>query len=105
MTPVNLFRLVDTVEVDTVEISLLRLLQKVKRCEGDVEFVKSVCTVLVFLTDDQNVMPLVQFLIVMLVVKEELTLFLLIIQNSGLFEETWRLQFVLGFLQWLPLSL
>lgn len=48
LTPLNLFRLVDTVEVVTVEISILRLPQKVKRCEGDVEFVKSVCTVFSF---------------------------------------------------------
>lgn len=48
LTPLNLFRLVDIVEVDTVEISRLRLPQKVKRCKGEVEFVKSVCTVFSF---------------------------------------------------------
>lgn len=46
-------------------------------------------------------------LFVVLFVKEEHKVFLHMIQNSGwnLFEETLRLQYVLGFLQWLPLSL
>lgn len=50
LTPFNLFRLVDTVEVDTVEVpgSLLRLQRNVKRRDGEVESVKSVCTVFQF---------------------------------------------------------
>lgn len=50
LTPLNLFRLVDTVEVDTVKIpaSLLRFPRKLKRHDGEVESVKSVCTVFQF---------------------------------------------------------